>query len=188
VDGPGSAAVPPDRRQTVTPGGRLRSFLERQRAAVRFCGLFALFTVLGFALIYAAQSVLIAPLNRHLAWMTEKCVRLLGAHATSSGPAVTMHGFSVEIRSNCNAIYEVGLYAAAVLAYPASLRERLVGTLVGAGVLYAVNLIRILTLLGLGVLQYSWFEVAHLYVWQVLFLLVVATCWFGWVSRIRPVA
>ena len=46
----------------------------------------------------------------------------------------------------------------------------------------------ILTLLALGVLQYSWFEATHLYVWQALFLLVVATCWIGWVSRLRPVA
>jgi exosortase H (IPTLxxWG-CTERM-specific) len=167
---------------------RLGRALARQKAGVRFCALFALYTVLGFAVIYAAQGALVTPLNRHLAWMAEQCLRLFGAHVSSSGPAVTMSGFSVEIRSNCNAIYEVGLYAAAVLAYPASLRERLIGTTAGAGVLYVVNLIRILTLLALGVVQYSWFEVAHLYVWQTLFLLVVATCWFGWVSRLRPVA
>lgn len=167
---------------------RLGRALARHKAGVRFCGLFALFTVLGFAVIYAAQGVLVAPLNRHLAWMAEQCLGLFAAHVSSSGPTVTMSGFSVEIRSNCNAIYEVGLYAAAVLAYPASLRERLVGVAAGAAVLYAVNLIRILTLLALGAVQYSWFEVAHLYVWQTLFLLVVATCWFGWVSRVRPLA
>ena len=99
-----------------------------------------------------------------------------------------MSGFAVDIRSNGNAIYEVGLYAAAVWAYPASLSDRLIGTLVGAGVLYVVNFVRILTLVAAGVLQPSWFEATHLYVWQVLFLLVVATCWIGWVSRIRPVA
>jgi exosortase H (IPTLxxWG-CTERM-specific) len=167
---------------------RLRLFFRRERAGIRFCALFALFTVLGFTVIYAAQNVLVIPLNRHLAWMTEKFLRLVGAHASSWGPAVAMRGFSVEIRSNCNAIYEIGLYAAAVWAYPASLRDRLIGTLVGAGVLYVVNFIRILTLLALGVLQYSWFEATHLYVWQALFLLVVATCWIGWVSRLRPVA
>ena len=172
----------------MTRTSRLGRALARHEAGVRFCALFALYTVLGFAAIYAAQGVLVAPLNRHLAWMAEQGLRLFGMHASSSGPTVTMSGFSVEIRSNCNAIYEVGLYAAAVLAYPASLRERLIGTAAGAAVLYVVNLIRILTLLVLGVVQYSWFEVAHLYVWQILFLLVVATCWFGWVSRIRPVA
>ena len=120
--------------------------------------------------------------------MAEKSLRLVGAHASSSGPAVTLSGFAVEIRSNCNAIYEVAFYVAAVWAYPASRRDRLIGTLVGAAVLYVVNLVRILPLLVVGVLQPSWFEATHLYVWQVLFLLVVATCWIGWVSRLRPVA
>jgi len=150
--------------------------------------LFALFTVVAFAVLYAAQNVLIVPLNRHLAWMTEKFIRLLGAHASSSGGVVSMSGFAVEIKNNCNAIYEVGLYAAAVWAYPASWRERLFGTLMGAGVLYVVNFLRILTLLAVGLLYRSWFEATHLYAWQAVFLLVVATCWIAWVSRIRPVA
>lgn len=85
--------------------------------------------------------------------MTERALRLVLAHASSSGPAVTMSGFAVDIRSNGNAIYEVGLYAAAVWAYPASLRDRLIDTLVGAGVLYVVNFVGILTLPAFGILR-----------------------------------
>jgi len=167
---------------------KLAVFLRRQRDGVRFCALFALFTVLVYAGVYAAHHVLVVPLNRHFAWMTEQCLRLVGVHTSSSGPVVTLSSFAVEIRDNCNAIYEVGLYAAAVWAYPTSWRDRLIGTLAGASVLYVVNVLRIVTLLTVGLLQRSWFEVTHLYVWQTLFLLVVATCWIAWVSRIRPVA
>jgi exosortase H (IPTLxxWG-CTERM-specific) len=167
---------------------RLAALLRRQREGVRFCGLFALFTLLAFSLVYLAQNVIVVPLNRHLAWMTATCLRLGGLHALDSGPVVSLGGFAVEIRNNCNAIYEVGLYLAAVWAYPAPWRDRLIGTLVGAGTLYVVNLLRLLTLLAVGHLQREWFEVTHLYVWQALFFLVVATCWIAWVSRIRPVA
>jgi exosortase H (IPTLxxWG-CTERM-specific) len=167
---------------------RLTVFLRRQSDGVRFCALFTLFTVLVFAGLYAAQHVLVVPLNRHFAWMTEQCLRLVGVHTSSSGPVVALSRFAVEIRDNCNAIYEVGLYAAAVWAYPASWRDQLLGTLAGASVLYVVNVLRILTLLAVGLLQPSWFEVMHLYAWQTLFLLVVATCWLAWVSWIRPVA
>jgi exosortase H (IPTLxxWG-CTERM-specific) len=169
-------------------GRKLALFLRRQREGVRFCALFALYTVLVFTLLYAAQNVLVVPLNRHFAWVSEQLLRLLRIHASSAGPVVTLSTFAVEIKSNCNAIYEVGLYAAAVWAYPAPLRDRVIGTLVGAAVLYVVNVVRILTLLVVGVLQRSWFDAGHLYVWQVLFLLVVATCWLAWVSRVRPVA
>jgi len=167
---------------------KLAVFLRRQRDGVRFCALFTLFTVLVFAGLYAAQNVLVVPLNRHFAWMAEQCLRLVGVHTSSSGPVVTLSRFAVEIKNNCNAIYEVGLYAAAVWAYPAARRDRLIGTLLGASLLYVVNVLRILSLLTVGLLQPAWFEVIHLYAWQTLFLLVVATCWLAWVSRLRPVA
>jgi exosortase H (IPTLxxWG-CTERM-specific) len=162
--------------------------VRRQRDGIRFCVLFAVFTLLSFTILYLSQNVIIVPLNRHFAWISEKMLRLVGIHASSSGAIVTLSTFAVEVRSNCNAIYEVGLYTAAVWAYPASWRERLIGTLVGAAVLYVVNVFRIASLLVVGLLQPSWFETTHLYAWQTLFLLVVGTCWIAWVSRIRPVA
>jgi exosortase H (IPTLxxWG-CTERM-specific) len=167
---------------------RIARFVREQRDGLRFCVLFTVFTGVAFGILYAGQNALVVPLNRHLAWMTEMVLRLIGVHATSSGAVVTMSSFAVEIRNNCNAIYEVGLYTAAVWAYPASRRDRLFGTLLGAGVLYVVNFLRILTLLAVGLLHREWFEATHLYAWQAVFLLVVGTCWIAWVSRIRPVA
>ena len=167
---------------------RLRALLRRHRDGLRFCALFSAYTVLSFAILYVFQNVLVVPLNRHFAWVSEKLLRLVSIQASSSGPVLTAGTFSVEIRSNCNAIYEVGLYSAAVWAFPASWRERLFGTLVGAAVLYVVNVVRIGSLLAVGLLQPAWFDTSHLYAWQAVFLLVVATCWIAWVSRIRPVA
>lgn len=172
----------------MKPGRKLAAFLRQQRDGIRFCALFALFTALAFAILYAGQNVLVVPLNRHLAWMTEKFLRLVGVHATSTGGVVSLTGFAVEIKNNCNAIYEVGLYTAAVWAYPASWRDRLMGTLIGAAVLYVVNFLRIMTLLTIGLLHREWFEATHLYAWQAIFLLAVGICWIAWVSRIRPVA
>ena len=153
---------------------------------LRFCLLFSAFAVTAFAGLYAAQDGLVAHVNRHLAWLAARCLRALGVTATSSGPFVSVPGFGVEIRNNCNAVYEIGLYLAAVWAYPAALRDKAVGTLVGAGVLYLVNVARVLALIGLGVFARDWFDFAHLYAWQLVFLAAVAACWVGWVIRVRP--
>jgi exosortase/archaeosortase family protein len=130
----------------------------------------------------------VAPINRHVAWLAQWCLHAMGIKAVSAGPVVTVSGFAVEIKNNCNAIYEIGLYAAAVWAYPASVRQRLIGTAIGASVLYVVNAARILGLIALGVYARDWFEVAHLYGWQLVFLAVVATCWLTWVLRVHRVA
>ena len=167
---------------------KLAVFLRRQGDGVRFCMLFALYTVVVFTCLYTAQNAFVVLLDSHFAWMTSQVLRLVGSQADSSGPVVSLSSFAVEIKNNCNAIYEVGLYTAAVCAYPASWRDRLLGMLLGAGVLYVVNVLRLMTLLTVGLLYPSWFEVIHLYVWQTLFLVVATACWIAWVSRTRPVA
>ena len=152
----------------------------------RFCLVFALLSVVIFAVLYAAGDGVVSALNRHIAWTAALALRGLGISAAAAGALVSAGGFAVEIKNNCNAIYEVGLYAAAVGAYPASLGAKAAGLLVGGGVLYAVNLARVVSLLVLGLYAREWFEVSHLYVWQALFFATVVTCWFGWVLRLRP--
>src|SRR5258708_6071364 len=94
-------------RQPMKMTSRLTVFLRRQSNGIRFCALFALFTVLVFAGLYAARNVLVVPLNHHCAWITAKLLRLVGVHAFSSGPVVALSSFAVEIRNNCNAVFEV---------------------------------------------------------------------------------
>jgi exosortase H (IPTLxxWG-CTERM-specific) len=151
-----------------------------RRADVRFCLVFALLAVAIFVVLHAVHYVVIVPLNQHIAWLAGAVMRGLGTDAVASGPMVSARGFAVEIKNNCNAIYELGLYGAAVWAYPASVGAKVAGTLVGAGVLNAVNLIRVVSLIAAGVFAREWFDFTHLYVWQVLFFALVAVCWFGW--------
>jgi exosortase/archaeosortase family protein len=162
--------------------------LRPHREGVRFCLVFALYTGLAFLALYALDTVLVVPFTRRIAWLTHRLLRAAGAQAWVSGASVGIPGFAVEIKNNCNAIYEIGLYAAAVFAYPAPMRKRLTGFLLGAIALYVVNLLRVVSLLALGRYWPGGFQAAHLYVWQALFLAVVAILWLGWTIRVRPVA
>jgi exosortase/archaeosortase family protein len=150
---------------------------------LRFCVAFTVLTVAIFGALYLAHDLVVVALNQHIAWLAGAIVRGLGTDAVITGAVIRTSDFAVEIKNNCNAIYELGLYAAAVWAYPASVAAKVTGTLVGAGVLNLVNLLRVVTLLGLGIFARDWFDVAHLYVWQATFFAVVALCWFGWVLR-----
>jgi exosortase H (IPTLxxWG-CTERM-specific) len=163
---------------------RLPQASREGRVALRFFLTFAALTVAVFVSLYGVQDTIIARLNRHVAWLAGAILSAVGASVASLGPVVSVGSFAVEIKNNCNAIYEAGLFAAAVWAYPAPVRAKAVGTLIGVLVLYLVNLARVLSLLAIGVLARGWFDVAHLYVWQALFFAVVAGCWFGWILRL----
>jgi exosortase/archaeosortase family protein len=172
------------RRAPEQPTQRLR----QQRDGVQFCLRFSLYAISAYLMFYALENLVVVPFTRCIAWLTHQLLRASGVQGWVSGASVGIPGFAVEIKNNCNAIYEIGLFAAAVFAYPAPIRQRLAGFLLGAAVLYVVNLLRVTSLLALGRYWPGGFQTAHLYVWQAVFLAVVATLWLGWTTRDHPVA
>ena len=169
------------------PSG-LRERLRQHQDVLRFCLRFGVYAVVAFGVLYALQDTIVEPFTRGIAWVTYRVMRAFGTPVSLDGVAVRVPHFGVLIRNNCNAAYEMGLYAAATLAYPAPASRRTTGILFAVAVLYVVNLIRVLSLLYLGYLEPGFFEAAHVYVWQVLFLVVVAALWLSWIGRVRPVA
>jgi exosortase H (IPTLxxWG-CTERM-specific) len=167
---------------------RLLEGLRQHQSVLRFCLRFGVYSVVAFTVLYALQDQLVEPFTRGIAWLTYKVMRAFGIPASLDGVVVSVPNFAVLIRNNCNAAYEMGLYTAATLAYPAPALRRTTGILIAVTVLYVVNLIRVLSLLYLGYVLPGFFEAAHVYVWQVLFLVVVAALWLGWIGRVRPVA
>jgi len=158
--------------------------LLRYRQGLRFCLCFGLYTVAVFLLLYALDDRMVVPFTRIIAYLAHTTLTLLGAQSWVSGASVGIPGFAVEIKNNCNAIYEIGLYAA-VFTYPASLKQRVVGWAVGAVLLYLVNLLRVVSLIGIGRFFPGGFQLAHLYLFQALFLALVAACWLIWLSRLH---
>ena len=155
---------------------------------MRFCLRFGLCSIAAFSLLYMLQDQVVEPFTRGIAWVTYTLMRAVGTPVSLDGVTVSVPNFAVLIRNNCNAAYEMGLYTAATLAYPAPASRRTTGILLAVAVLYVVNLIRVLSLLYTGYLLPGAFEAAHVYVWQVLFLVVVSGLWLGWIARLRPVA
>jgi exosortase/archaeosortase family protein len=170
------------------PLARLAARLEPHRSVLNFCLRFGLYAVVAFGVLYALQDQVVEPFTRGIAWATYRIMRALGAPVSLDGVTVSVPHFSVLIRNNCNAAYEMGLYAAATLAYPAPVSRRTRGILFAFVVLYLVNLVRVLSLVYMGYLLPGFFDAAHVYVWQVFFLVVVAALWLSWIGRVRPVA
>jgi class 3 adenylate cyclase len=83
----------------------------------------------------------------------------------------------------------MGLYVAAVWAFPAHIYERLAGLLLGAVVFILVNFLCVPSLFYLGLylpgFLPGWMPEAHVYVWQALVLALSAIAWFGWANWVR---
>ena len=125
--------------------------------------------------------------NGWLSLLTAGAVHsVLGLFANTGldGAYVSYDGFPVEIVGECVGVYEVVIFCACVLAYPASVRSKLIGLPIGTFAILAFNLVRIIGLLVVGRHQPEWFGFFHLYFWQGTLVLLVATVWLGWLQLI----
>ena len=79
---------------------------------------------------------------------------------------VTINGFTAQVIPACTGLFTTAIFLAAVIAYPCGWPQKLSGAAIGIFGLFAVNWIRIVSLLLIGGYWPSAFDVAHLLVWH----------------------
>ena len=98
-------------------------------------------------------------------------------------------GFAVSIEAGCNGVEATIVLVAGIVAFPASLRHKMVAILVGFLFVQALNVVRIISLFYLGQWNYTVFEWFHLYLWPVLIMLdvlVVFAIYLQWLGKQHP--
>jgi archaeosortase B (VPXXXP-CTERM-specific) len=134
-------------------------------------------------------------LERFLAYATAvpltAILNLFGINASietafrgSSGMFINLGDFKFRIIYECTGIYAWIAYSAATLAYPTSIKNRLLGFAIGIPAIYIVNLIRFIFLGIIGAKWPSAFEFAHAYLWQIIIIGFVVFLFWGFVSWI----
>jgi exosortase/archaeosortase family protein len=137
-----------------------------RRSQIRYVVVFAvLSTTLLFAYSFPYENggVVDWLLRRYLhgyAWMAAAIVRLFDPTAQASGQQIYGR-FSMQIVRDCDAMQANILYSAAICAYPAPVRMKATGWLVGVGAIAFANLVRLCTLYIVGMKAPSAFEFAH---------------------------
>jgi exosortase H (IPTLxxWG-CTERM-specific) len=153
------------------------------RKALAFVLVFTVVALGQFALLLATpMRPLVNGFSGDLAALSAWLIRSAGGTclrqaAVLSNPA---KGFAMEIRDGCNGINVVVLLWSAILAYPASLKWRLIGVTGGLAAIQILNLFRLISLFYLGQYSYRLFEFAHLYLWELLIIIdgmVVFSLW-----------
>lgn len=149
-------------------------------------------TFLIFLLVFSGLSVM-TNLQNHLhlaetgfaasaAWMAQHA----GSAATVDDNLILVSGLSLNINHECTGVFVLFVLASFIAAYPARLRAKVAGILVGISLLSLINVIRIATLVRVVEIYPNLFVYFHEYVWQGAFLMLVtlyAITWVEWVRR-----
>ena len=154
-----------------------------KRSALSFVLIFAAGIAVS-SLLLAAGAVdreVVVPFTGLIARASSVVLNLMGMGTRVDGTVISgERGFSVNILNGCNGVYVMAILISAVLAFPSTWREKMVGLAIGIPGVQAVNLIRIVSLYYLGLRRPDLFEEFHLYIWQAGVIIASMAIWIFW--------
>lgn len=164
---------------------KINNVISENNEILKFIGMLLGFTLI-FHVIY--QSFIIGKehfLRETTAEIVGFCLNVIGVSSSVSGFDIIFAGApAFNIIYGCIGIYPIMVFIACVLAYPTTIRNKLLGVLPGVPALYAIEIIR-LTVLGVINIRYpDLFAVTHVYFWQATLIIFVLLLLFLWITRV----
>jgi archaeosortase B (VPXXXP-CTERM-specific) len=152
--------------------------------AARFVLLFLSFLgILYFLSIYFEQYIPLFGMEQ-TAKVLHYILGTVGIKSTLIGSNVAFSTFSMEIVRQCTGIFEVIVLASCILAFPTGLTKKVSGIVFAIPIVYFFNLGRLLLLSLIGLYSFRLFEIAHDYLLQITFVLLVVFFWMFWIERV----
>jgi len=155
---------------------------------VRFFILFVVVLVALFAaeLTPPVQAAVVLPWTAALTHLSAGLIALFDSHVLAHGKILqsTTNGFAVSIEAGCNGVEAAIVLIAAMLAFPAPWKHRVIGIVIGLCAVQVLNVVRVISLFYLGQWNLKVFEWAHLYLWQALIMLDVLIVWLIWIRAV----
>lgn len=111
------------------------------------------------------------------AWL----LSLIGFESVSNGANVRLlDGFAFTIVAHCTGVYGKIIFASAVLAFPATIKEKLIGIGLGIPFLQMVNIARVSFLGIVGLYSREIFDFCHYWLLQGIFIAFIIVGWLAW--------
>ena len=178
--------MPRKRSTAPAPPGPELPFWQRNRRELTFLILFAVLLGGSFTLVSVnwVNDHVIEPFTAGIARVSGATLDLLGQDVRMQGTIIRGSRFAVNIRNGCNGVEAMLIFLAAVLAFPAPWRARLLGLALGVVAIQAVNLVRVVALYLTGAYFPSFFDASHTVVWQTVVILFSVMLWILWANRL----
>ena len=131
------------------------------------------------------DTAVIVPFSRAIAVASGAILNAMGQHVTVSGVILTAGSHAVSIQNGCNGIEAIVFLVAAILAFPATWRQRVVGLVTAIVVIQLLNLVRVVTLFLLNRYKPDLFELFHLAIWQTIIGGAAIALFYVWTTRVH---
>lgn len=115
-----------------------------------------------------------------LASISGFALEILGNPVSLDGAVIAANGLIVVVAQQCTAIELILVFSAAALVCPVSLKARAFALLFGIPALCMLNLVRVISLVLIGIGFPQHLDTAHLVVWQTTMVVAAFAMWLLW--------
>ena len=156
---------------------------NRPRFSIISFILFAVLVLLGNTPLWFFPDVII-PFQKFM-------VKVVGGLINASGLEIVQNGVHIILKNDqwimtpeCTALSAMIVFVAFVIVYPSSIKSKGIAVLAGIPFIIIANTLRLLSLAWATELFAKYAHLAHDYVWQVAFLILIAVMWLVWIEMV----
>lgn len=160
-------------------------FWQSYRQEIVFITLFVGILGGGFTFISLTpvNDNLIEPFTGLVAKASGWTLNAIGQGIQMQGTIIRNERFAVNIMNGCNGVETMIIFLAAVIAFPAPWKARLIGLVLGSLAIQGVNLLRVVSLFLTGAYFPEFFDSSHTVIWQSIVILFGVVLWIFWANR-----
>ena len=154
----------------------------------RFILLYILYMIIAFILVdyepVRQRLMLDAYYTGAVVSISTWLIQLIGIDVTAQGAFLHLESAIMEVKFGCNGLEAILLYVAAVLAFPATWKERFIGIIAGSTALQVLNIIRIAILAWVLEYQRDIFPIMHEYITQSIMIALAFIIFIIYLQRV----
>ena len=144
----------------------------------RFLGSLIVFYMI--AALDPVNERIVVPFTHGVVTATAAVLRVAQQPVDVDGTVLRTSHFALDVRNGCNGVEAVMVLAAAMLAFPATLRSRVTGLVAGTAAIQILNVVRVASLVWLGEHHREFFDFVHVGVWQSIVILSAVSMFVFW--------
>jgi len=175
------------KKSSVKKTYNLISYWNDKKPVLVIIGLFVFFISLFYILWISSfgSKHLFEPVIAFYAAASAKILAWLGYHTSVNGTVIFSSEFDLNIKRGCDAIEATALFIAAILSFPAPIKRKILGIIIGIVTFVLVNFIRIITLFITGLKHPALFNFMHDQIWQIIYIAIAVLLLLLWLQSLR---
>lgn len=126
---------------------------------------------------------MVDPFTMGVAKTSGFALNLIRQDVHMNGSQIISNRFAVDIKNGCNGLETVIIFVSAVLSFPAPIKARFIGMMLGVVAIQFVNLIRVVALFLTGSYLPALFDSSHTVVWQTIVIGFGVLLWMFWANK-----